>query len=68
MDQFDIVETEILHSKVIVENEQEEANKELVDLIEEVDQDDSDDPEKIDCVYKGLSFVCFSQAHSILPK
>lgn len=57
MDQFDIVETEILHSKVTVENEQEEANRELVDLIEEVDQDDSDDAEKIDCVYKGL--ICF---------
>lgn len=53
MDQFDIVETEILHSKITVENEQEEANRELVDLIEEVDQEDNDDPEKIDCVYKG---------------
>lgn len=54
MDQFDIVETEILHSKITDENEQEEANRELVDLIEEVDQEDSDDPEKIDCVYKVI--------------
>ena len=59
MDQFDIVETEILHSKATVENEEEEANRELVDLIEEVDQDDNDDPEKIDCVYKGLNLPFF---------
>ena len=50
----DIVETEILHSKLIVENDQEETNKELVDLIEEQDQDESDEIEKIDCVYKVI--------------
>ena len=50
----DIVETEILHSKISIEDEQEEANKELTDLIEEVDQDDNDEVEKIDCVYKVI--------------
>ncbi|WP_304512612.1 hypothetical protein [Candidatus Phytoplasma fabacearum] len=55
----DIVETEILQSKVSAEDEQEETNKELIDLIEEVDQE-SDEVEKIDCVYKVIgNFILF---------
>lgn len=60
----DIVETEILHSKVSAEDEQEETNKELIDLIEDVDRE-SDDIEEDDCVYKGklLKLISFKLVH-----
>lgn len=54
----DMVETEIIQTKLAAEsNDQEEtgsANKELIELIEEVDQNESDEVEKVDCIYKVI--------------
>ena len=43
-----------MHTQIKADDEQEETNKELIDLIDEADQDESDDVEKIDCVYKVI--------------